>query len=147
MDILVLKLKQDCKQALTKYATSNNYPESEIDSLIESYVNPSLFNFKKKEINPCKCQARKWDKGEQCTNNKTDDSDYCGTHLGTYLLYGTLRFGDMREPKPKYDLIKLSKGIKEKLNWVHPDPLIRLQNVLDKQQKKIIEDTPKSIVH
>ena len=51
-------------------------------------------------------------------------------------FYGTLRFGDIREKRPKYDLIKLKEGKKEKLTWIQQDPLLRLQNLLDKQQKK-----------
>jgi hypothetical protein len=50
---------------------------------------------------------------------------------------GTLRFGDIKDKKPKYDLIKLKQGINERLNWIEPCPLTRLQNLLDKQACKM----------
>ena len=59
--------------------------------------------------------------------------------------YGLLRFGDIKDKKPKYDLVKLKEGKKEKLNWVEPNPLIRLENLLDKQQQKMI-NTHKLVV-
>ena len=58
---------------------------------------------------------------------------------------GGLRCRDIKDKKPKYDLVKLKDGKKEKLNWIEPNHLIRLENLLDKQQKKMI-NTHKLVV-
>ena len=60
---------------------------------------------------------------------------------------GVLRFGDIREKKPTHDLIKLKNGISEKLDWIEPNPLQQLQNVLDQQSRKVISTTPKLLVN
>ena len=55
---------------------------------------------------------------------------------------GILRFGDIREEKPIYDLIKQKQGELEELHWLHSDPIQQLQNVLDLQSQKIIYAGP-----
>ena len=145
MDILCLKLKKELSEKLKEYSqmmdytSCVNYDEQYIDDIVERSVSPEVFQFNvKQEYDETKCQARLWDKGLQCNYSKCSDSDYCDKHHGMVRFYGTLRFGDIREKRPKYDLIKLKEGKKEKLTWIQLDPLIRLQNLLDKQQQKII---------
>ena len=149
MDILLLKLKKDLTKSITEYIQEKQYPETEISDIIERKLNSELFNFKQKTYNETKCQARLWCNvglGHQCTHNKKDGTDYCNKHNRMLKIDGVLRFGDIREPKPKYDQIKLKEGEKCRLPWIHSDPLIRLQNILDKQQKKIIEASPKLVI-
>ena len=146
MDILCLKLEQDLFKQLTEYCDLQGFPKDELTTIIKEHIDPELFKFKSPSLDETKCMARLWDRGTQCNHNCVDSSEYCQKHLDMIRYYGVLRFGNMREKKPKYDLIKLKHGKKERLFWIHPDPLIRLQNVLDKQQKKIIASTPKSIV-
>lgn len=153
MDILCLKLKKDLSEKLKEYSqmmdytSCVNYDEQYIDDIVEKHVSPEVFQFNvKQEYDETKCQARLWDKGLQCNHSKCPDSDYCDKHHNMIRFYGTLRFGDIREKRPKYDLIKLKEGKKEKLTWIQQDPLIRLQNLLDKQQKKIINASSSLVV-
>ena len=146
MDILLIKLKKDLSEQLMEYVKEKRYPEIDVDTLIDEKVKPELFQFQSLVYDETKCYARLWDKGYQCTHNKKDDTDYCDKHLGMLRAYSVLRFGDIREPKPKYDQVKLKEGNKVKLNWIHPDPLIRLQTLLDKHQTKVINACPKLVV-
>jgi len=153
MDILCLKLKKDLSEKLKEYSqmmdytSCVNYDEQYITDIVENHVSPEVFQFNvKQEYDETKCQARLWDKGLQCNHSKCPDSEYCDKHHGMVRFYGTLRFGDIREKRPKYDLIKLKEGKKEKLTWIQQDPLIRLQNLLDKQQKKIINASSSLVV-
>lgn len=148
MDILLLKLKQELEIELNEYIETKSEGNTTVDikSIIDEKVKPELFQLSINDYDECKCNARLWDKGYQCTHTKKSDSDYCDKHNRMIRYEGVLRFGDIREPKPKYDQIKLKNGIKDKLNWIHPDPLIRLQNLLDKHQKKLIEAAPKLVV-
>ena len=138
MDILCLKLKKDLKSELDVYTKEKGYPVENLGTLIDDAVKPELFNFNTQEYDETKCQARLWSKGLQCDHSKTECSDYCNKHQDMIRYYGTLRFGDIKDKKPKYDLIKLKDGKKERLNWIEPNPLIRLENLLDKQQQKMI---------
>ena len=145
MEILCLKLKKDLKEALEIFSKEKGYPTENLDTLIDETVKPELFNFSTQEYDETKCQARLWSKGLQCDHCKADGQEYCNKHLDMIRYYGILRFGDIKDKKPKYDLIKLKEGKKEKLNWIEPNPLIRLENLLDKQQKKMI-NTHKLVV-
>ena len=138
MDILCLKLKKDLKSELDVYTKEKGYPVENLGTLIDDAVKPTLFHFKIREYSETNCQARLWSKGLQCGFSKADGCDYCNTHHVMLRENGTLRFGDIKDKKPKYDLIKLKDGKKEKLNWIEPNPLIRLENLLDKQQQKMI---------
>tara|TARA_B110000285_G_C15099882_1_gene604358 strand:- start:1248 stop:1688 length:441 start_codon:yes stop_codon:yes gene_type:complete len=138
MDLLCLKLKKDLKSELDVYTKEKGYPVENLGTLIDDAVKPELFHFKIQEYDETKCQARLWSKGLQCDHSKTECSDYCNKHQDMIRYYGTLRFGDIKDKKPKYDLIKLKDGEKERLNWIEPNPLIRLENLLDKQQQKMI---------
>ena len=156
MDILCLKLKKDLSLKLKEYSqmmdyiSCVNYDEQYITDIVENHVSPEVFQFNvKQEYDETKCQARLWareGKGIQCNHSKCSDSDYCDKHHSMIRFYGTLRFGDIREKRPKYDLIKLKEGKKEKLTWIQQDSLIRLQNLLDKQQKKIINASSSLVV-
>ena len=153
MDILCLKLKKDLSEKLKEYSqmmdytSCVNYDEQYITDIVENHVSPDVFQFNvKQEYDETKCHARLWDKGFQCNHSKCPNSDYCDKHHGMVRFYGTLRFGDIREKRPKYDLIKLKEGKKEKLTWIQQDSLIRLQNLLDKQQKKIINASSSLVI-
>tara|TARA_B100000900_G_scaffold141325_1_gene119722 strand:- start:7 stop:456 length:450 start_codon:yes stop_codon:yes gene_type:complete len=148
MDVILKKLEQDLKKQLEVYCIEQQYPLDTIDDMIQEKLKSEQLNFKKRKKDETKCQTRIWNNGSacQCLYKKKDGTDYCNVHNRMLKTEGVLRFGDIREPKPRYDQIKLKNGIEERLPWVHSDPLIRLQNVLDKQQVKIIETTPKSIV-
>lgn len=145
MDILCLKLKKDLKEALEVFSKEKGYHLENLDTLIDETVKPEVFNFNIKEYDETKCQARLWSKGLQCVHCKTEGEEYCNKHLDMIRYYGILRFGDIKDKKPKYDLVKLKDGKKEKLNWVEPNPLIRLENLMDKQQQKMI-NTHKLVV-
>jgi hypothetical protein len=145
MDILYLKLKKDLKGELEVFSKEKGYPVENLGTLIDEAVKPELFNFNNQEYDENKCQARLWSKGLQCDHSKTECSDYCNKHQDMIRYYGILRFGDIKDKKPKYDLIKLKECKKEKLNWIEPNPLIRLENLLDKQQHKMI-NTHKLVV-
>ena len=69
------------------------------------------------------------------------NGDYCDKHNRMIKIDGLLRFGDIREERPAYDLIKQQQGDLVRLQWIEPDPMKRLQNLLDKQQQKIINST------
>ena len=138
MDILCLKLKKDLKEALGSYSKEKGYPVENLGTLIDEAVKPELFNFNNQAYDENKCQARLWSKGLQCGFSKADGCDYCShNHQDMLRVYGTLRFGDIKDKKPKYDLIKLKQGKNERLNWIEPCPLTRLQNLLDKQSCKM----------
>jgi len=144
--MIILKLKQDLLKNLTIYCDENNFKKDNLQLLINKYVKHELFSFyKPPEINCEKCHARLWDKGLQCTHYKKE-GDYCNKHNRMIKIDGLLRFGDIREEKPKYDLIKLKDGKREKLNWINPDPINRLQELLDKHQRKLIQTTPQLIL-
>lgn len=145
MDILCLKLKKDLKEALELYSKEKRYPIENLDTLIDDVVKPEVFNFNIQEYDETKCQARLWSKGLQCVHKKACGEEYCNKHLDMKRYYGVLRFGDIKDKKPKYDLVKLKDGKKEKLNWIEPNPLIRLENLMDKQQQKMI-NTHKLVV-
>jgi len=149
MDILLLKLENDITKEITQYIQDKQYPETNVKDIIMRHINPELFEFKQKTYDETKCQARLWCNvglGHQCTHNKKDGTDYCNKHNRMLKIDGVLRFGDIRETKPKYDQIKLKDGEKCRLPWIHSDPISRLQNILDKQQKKIIEASPKLVI-
>ena len=149
MEILRIKLQHELTTKLTEYANKKNYENATeiINHMISLKTKKdNLFTFSVPSYNESACQARLWDKGTQCSHSKYRDSDYCDKHQDMIRCYGVLRFGDIREKKPIHDLIKLKEGKKERLQWIHPDPMIRLQDLLDKQQKKIIYSSPTLLV-
>jgi hypothetical protein len=148
MDILCLKLHDDLTHKLTEYIHDMEYDiPNNLSDMITEVIDPSLFIFPQKtEYRPHMCHARIWDKGLQCNHASVEGGNYCGRHLDMINYYGILRFGDITDKKPVYDLIKLRAGHKEKLRWIQPDPIQRLQHLLDKQQLKVIRATPHLIV-
>ena len=145
MEIIQLKLHKDLCKLCVDYC-----PEIDKEWLTEQingYTKDISFLT---ETLHCKdtCNARVWDKGrgeKQCTHKKVK-GDYCNKHRSMLDTYGVLRFGDITEKKPVYDLIKLQNEYTEKLHWINPNPLLQLQNVLDSQALKIIYTTPTLIL-
>ena len=150
MEILHLKLKKD----LLKLALDYNKGDEEefkkwVTQRIDSYISEKKISFsftKECKIRDCeRCNARLWDTGERCTH-KIKEGNYCTKHHEMIKREGLLRFGDIRDKRPTHDLIKLKNGEIEKLHWIDPNPLNRLQSVLNQQQKKVILSTPTLIV-
>lgn len=150
MEILRIKLQKDLLQKCQEYKTEQNITDETYDEFIESRINELIKDVDlstKIEINECKCMARTWkgDSGVQCTHTKKE-GDYCGKHHRMLQYDGVLRFGDIREEKPKYDLIKKKQGELEELHWLPADPIQQLQTVLDYQARKVILATPQLLV-
>lgn len=148
MEILKEKLKRDLTSAMDEYQTksSRHINPEWIRSTIDILVSNVEFPFPKTEpIHPDKCKARIWANklGGQCTHNHVK-GDYCKKHQQLLYDYGVLRFGDIRKPKPKYDLIKQNQ---EPLPWEPTDPIYLLEQVLQLQARKIIVASPHLIVH
>ena len=148
MEIVKLKLKQDVLQRVNDYSNDSHKLINQqwltecIDILVDSISLPLPPS--EMTINPLHCYARVWSnrKGCQCTH-KPVQKGYCQKHLDMIETHGVLRFGDIREPRPEYDLIKQSK---EKLSWEDTDPLSKLNYVLQHQSKKVILATPHLIL-
>ena len=157
MEILYLKLKQDLLQkSLEYYNEGDEGDEGDkeeftkwVTQRIVSYISEKKISFsftKECKVRDCeRCSARLWDTGERCTH-KIKEGNYCKKHNTMLEREGLLRFGDIRDKKPTHDLIKLKNGEIEKLDWVDPNPLDRIQSVLNHQRKKVILSTPKLIV-
>lgn len=153
MDIIQLKLKEDLLDKCMEYRRSiknqcelkDSQFEEPFDEWIEEKINKLVSEHQltftpTNQINPCKCMARTWNKGQgekQCTHLKKD-GDYCDKHKRMLQYEEVLRFGDIRNEKPKYDLIKQKNGKLEELQWVSPDPIEAFQKVLDIQSRKVI---------
>ena len=149
MDILQLKLKQDLLKLSLEYSKGSVDVEW-IEKRIHSYVDEKKMSFTEElKVVPTKCCARMWNKGQgekQCTHKRVT-GDYCDKHNRMLKYEEVLRFGDIREERPNYDLIKQKDGQTERLHWTDPNPLDRLQCVLDKQSKKVILSTPSLVVN
>jgi hypothetical protein len=156
MDILQLKMTKDLLKMTLDYAIEKNI---EIDTewiqsriqihMVEHKMSfPELGNGTSKHSMDRRCCARLWKDQtgkDQCTHEKVE-GDYCEKHNRMLQLDGVLRFGDIREEKPKYDLIKFNKGIVETLHWIDSNPVQQLQNVLNQQARKVIISTPKLVL-
>jgi len=154
MEILHLKLKKD----LLKLALDYNKDKSEeeftewVTQRIDSYISEKKISFSftnENRLDPTKCSARMWNNGtgeKQCTH-KISESCHCKKHNTMLEREGLLRFGDIRDKRPTHDLIKLKNGEIEKLHWIDPNPLNRLQSVLNQQERKVVLSTPKLIVN
>lgn len=142
MEALRLKLVEDLTIKLKQYIHEKgiNLSEEEIVELINKRVPKEPFDYQRPTYSEHLCQARIWQKGLQCTHAKKN-GDYCDKHNRMIKIDGLLRFGDIREERPAYDLIKQQQGDLVRLQWIEPDPMKRLQNLLDKQQQKIINST------
>lgn len=150
MECILEKLTRDLTHKCVEYATSNqlsideDWLQSKIKQRIMekkiSFVDPDTCKLTKEQ----RCTARLWDggKGTQCTHRRVKDT-YCGKHMDMLQRYNVLRFGDIQQQKPPCDLIKQNN---ELLSWVDPDPLNRLQKVLDQQSRQIIVATPHLIL-
>lgn len=151
MDILSCKLKKDLHKKLKEYMVMMEFTDidNELEDMIDCINTDNLFSFTTTDYEECKCHARLWGRegrGSQCTHNRVEESKYCKKHNDMIRYYGVLRFGDITDKKPKYDKIKLTMGTKERLHWIQQDPLLRLQQVLDKHQVKLITSIPHLIV-
>ena len=168
MDILQLKLKRDLLKLSLDYVTESTMDKDEftkveftkveftkveftnwIQPKIDSYVDKKKMSFTvDTKVNETTCCARLWNNGQgekQCTHKRVNGF-YCDKHNRMLKYDGVLRFGDMREDKPTYDLIKLKNGQTERLHWLDPDPLKQLEHVLNLQKRKVILTTPKLIL-
>ena len=146
MEIIVLKMKRDLLKMSLEYTDNLDIDEEEfshwITERINHYIDKEKISFSKDENDTQKnnCSARLWNNGrgeKQCTHKRTD-TDYCDKHNRMLREEGVLRFGDVRDSRPTHDLIKKKNNIIEKLHWIDPDPLNQIQQVLDKQRKKVI---------
>lgn len=151
MDILQLKLEKELLQLALDYIKECTIDDKNwIQKRINFYVDEINIMFDTKQTKQTKhknaCCARLWDTGIQCSST-IKIRDYCGKHNKMLDTYGVLRFGDIREERPYYDLIKLKNGITERLHWINPNPLERLQVLLDQQCKKVILSSRDLIVN
>ena len=143
MEIIKIKLKQElhkkCQDYKVKYNITDEGFDNWLSERINQLVDPIDFSMYQNKIDETKCMARLWkdNSSHQCNHTKKI-GDYCGKHHRILTNDGILRFGDIREEIPKYDLIKQKEGILEELPWVDPDPINQLQSVLDIQSQKII---------
>ena len=149
MEILRLQLKNDVTQRIEDYIQTHSidvdryWLKHTINILITHIPFPLPSPII--DIDPHKCRARIWRNrtGLQCTHTP-NDTVYCKKHIDMIKCYGVLRFGDMNEPKPTFDLIKQTQ---EPLLWEDPDPLTMLQQVLLLQSRKVIVSTPLLIIN
>jgi hypothetical protein len=150
-EVLTIKLQRDLLKLSQDYAAQLGVElDSDfINETIQKHTQSVSFDLNDIECSvPLeeRCCARRWwnSRDTACTHRKTR-GDYCDKHNQMIAEYGVLRFDDIRNTKPKYDLIKLQSGIREKLNWAEP-PEDQLQSILNQQQRKVILTTPKLIV-
>ena len=143
MEILSLKMKKDLLNMSLEYTENLDIDKEEftnwITHKIDYYIDKKKISFSKDKDSKDKCTARLWNGGQgekQCTHKTTEK--YCEKHKKMLNEEGVLRFGDIRDDRPSHDLIKKKNNIIEKLHWIDPDPLNQIQQVLDKQRKKVI---------
>jgi len=158
MDIIHIKLKKDLLKMSLNHVEGLNIDKCEfsewINRRIEYYINEKdiYFEVLDKSKNPSeeRCTSRIYTNRtgkDQCTHRRKKDSTYCQKHSTMLEEEGVLRFGDIRDDIPLYDLIKHKSGIVEKIPWDNPDPLSQLQSILNEQRRKVILSTPKLIVN
>jgi len=148
-DIMIIKLKQDLLTKCKEY--QEDIDVDVLHRLIESRTQDVVFNLsedKSKVKKEERCSARTWShmKGMRCRCKSILNSDYCGCHSKEMKVKGHLRFDDVKNPPPEFDITKLESGWREKLYW-RPSAEQELQNLLDKQSRKVILTTPKLILH
>ena len=147
MEILRIKLQKDLLQKCQDYKNEKQITDTTYEEFVTNKINELIKDIDfstDTSIQSDKCMARLWNKGngdKQCTHSK-QTGDYCGKHCRMLKYDGVLRFGDIREEKPIYDLIKQKQGELEVLHWLHSDPIQQLQSVLDLQSQKIIYAGP-----
>ena len=149
-EIMMIKLKQDLLTKCKEY--DGDIDIDVLHRLIESRTQDVVFDFSEDKCKLKKeerCCARTWTsmKGLQCNNRCNLEGDYCGNHTKNLEKDGVLRFGDIRESPPEFDLIKLKSGWTEPLKHLwRPSAEQELQTLLDRQSKKVIVCTPKLIL-
>jgi len=167
MEILQLKMKKDLLKMSLDYIDKYDIDETEssetessetesskwINTRIEYHINKLGITFhsidKSKQSIESRCKARLYTNRtgqDQCTHQCIKDTSYCHKHSTMLEREGVLRFGDICEEIPQYDLIKQKHGISERIYWEHSDPLQQLQQILDLQKRKVILSTPKLIL-
>jgi len=157
MDILRIKFKKDLLQLCLDYGQGRDINSDEfsqwvskrIDDII-SDIDISFESFLSKSKHPLetRCTARLFANKtgkDQCTHRRVKDS-YCKKHATMLKNEGILRFGDINEKAPSYDLIKHKQGILETIVWIDDDPLKQLQSILNQQIIKVLSSTPKLIL-
>jgi hypothetical protein len=152
MDILRISLAHDLWTKCQEYKEEKGIVDETFDSWLRTKIQEAVDSVdltSQTTINDTTCMARIWNKGhghKQCTN-KRKEGEYCGHHMRMLAYEGVLRFGHIREQRPEHDLIKLKNGSTHRLHWLHPDPLVQLQHVLDRQALKVIVSTPTLVLN
>ena len=153
-DILNIKLERDLAKKCKEYAEAQgitldeDWLKDKITEKVEVVDWDTQFkDVEKRELyNRDYCCARiggkKWT-GRQCPIKKFK-GDYCNSHNDMLLRYGVTRFGDYRVDVSRKNPRKAKDFIKEKYNnaevtWLWRGyPLEELQNILNKQQYKVL---------
>ena len=158
MDIIQIKLKRDLLKMSLEYSVDLDIDKKEftewINKRIEHYINEKKMSFdplliKSNHPLETRCTARLYANRtgkDQCTHKRIKESTYCQKHLLMLKHQGVLRFGDISEEIPHYDLIKQKQGIIEQIYWEDSDPLQQLQQILNQQKRKVILSTPKLVL-
>ena len=152
MDILKQKLSQELYDMSIQFMQENSIEKEGLNGKIKTRISELVtdvdFSLPQTERNQNKCKARVWDSllgGKQCSHN-CKKGDYCDKHNRMLVIDKVLRFDDIRNPPPDYDLIKMKQGIYEPLTWLKSDPIQQLQDVLDLQSKKVVYSVPNLIL-
>ena len=118
MDIIQLKLKKDLLEKCAEYIKDVDIDKEEfttwITQRIDHHISQKKITFTTNSCKHCskdRCTARIWkdNAGVQCTHRRVSIT-YCKKHETMLQEEGVLRFGDIREPQPTCDLIKLRNG-------------------------------------
>jgi len=158
MDVIQIKMKRDLLKMSLEYSENLDIDKDEfsewIHKRIEHYISEKKMSFDQLLIDAkhpleTRCNARLYTNRtgkDQCTHQRMKDSTYCQKHTQMIKREGVLRFGDIGEEIPNYDLIKQKQGISERIYWEHSDPIQQLQQILDQQKRKVILSTPKLVL-
>ncbi len=157
MDILSIKIKQDLLKMSLEYIKHIEYIKDKdipidkfiewIEPIITKYVDKTSFNeiFKDncKWKSEERCTARLWNnrKEKRCTH-RCIEGTYCRKHFRMIQQEGGLRFGDIKEPRPEYDLLK---PYREKLEWDDTNILDEIGKILQEyklQLNQVINKDP-----
>ena len=157
MDVIQIKMKRDLLKMSLEYSENLDIDKDEfsqwvskrIDDIIsDTDISFKSFLSKSKIPLETRCTARLFANKtgkDQCTHRRVKDS-YCKKHTTMLKNEGVLRFGDINEKVPSYDLIKHKQGILETIVWIDDDPLKQLQYILNQQIIKVLLSTPKLIL-
>jgi len=158
MEVIQIKLKRDLLKMSLECSADLDIDKEEftewINTRIDYHMNQKKITFqplvvKSKHSIGSRCKARLYTNRtgkDQCTHQCIKDTPYCLKHTTMLEREKVLRFGDISEEIPQYDLIKQKQGISERLYWEHSDPIQQLQGVLDLQNRKVIISTPRLIL-